>query len=74
MSLTRDHGHIIFECDNACGDTFESGSKSFEEALAAFRLEGWRVMQKPATVWRHFCSKSCEDEWLEKIKTQKERT
>lgn len=65
MSLTRDRGLIIFECDN-CHDTFETETKSFQEALALLKAEpGW-FMRKLGNDWYHFHDNKCYREFMKK--------
>lgn len=59
MSTTRDHGKIVFECDE-CGDTFESGTSDFEEALHKAKHDQDWLVTKEGQTWLHICP-SCID-------------
>lgn len=51
--LTRIHGKYVFECD-ACGDTLETETKDFNEALRIMRDANWRA-QQVGSDWVHSC-------------------
>jgi hypothetical protein len=57
MSIDRQYGKINFECDN-CGDTIETESKDFDEAMSAMRADGWRSVRDDGA-WKHYC-KECK--------------
>lgn len=52
--ITRIYGKIVFECDS-CGDTLETETKEFDEALAQLRRENWKAA-KFGDVWQHLCN------------------
>lgn len=52
--IDRQHGEIIFECDD-CGDTLETGESEWVDAQAEFRREGWRA-QNLSGEWLHLCA------------------
>lgn len=60
MSFTRDRGIIIFECNN-CGNTLDSETKDFDEALYALKTDGWRF-DKSGKEYKHYCNDKC---WVE---------
>lgn len=51
--IDRQHGLIIFECDN-CADTLETGEREFPDAMAVFRREGWKA-QRSGSAYVHAC-------------------
>jgi predicted RNA-binding Zn-ribbon protein involved in translation (DUF1610 family) len=51
--LDRQHGKIIFECD-VCGDTLESDTRDFNEALLTLKNESWSA-RKIGSDWVHSC-------------------
>jgi hypothetical protein len=53
MSLDRQHGDVVFECDG-CADTFETSTGDFDTAFAAVTREGWHAL-KTGDVWSHYC-------------------
>ncbi len=59
MSLHRDHGEIVFECDG-CGETLETLTTDFWAAAAKLKDEGWRT-RKRGQEWEHFCSEDCAE-------------
>lgn len=60
MSITRDHGVIIFMCDG-CDDELETGEDDWDMALSQMKVEGWvsRLEANPyrgkPEIWRHYC-------------------
>ena len=65
MSLTRDKGLIVFQCDE-CHDTLETETKSFQGALDLLKAEkGWE-MRKLGSYWYHFCSSACLKIFMER--------
>lgn len=59
MSIERQHGEIIFECDE-CGDTLDTFTKRFDDALAVLNDAGWMAV-KVDDHYEHVCDK-CSDE------------
>lgn len=59
MSIDRQKGDIIFECD-ACGETFETNQADFNTGFGMIKRAGWRA-RKIKDVWSHYCD-CCEDE------------
>lgn len=53
MTLSRDRGLIVFECDE-CGDTEETETRDFAEAREHIRAEGWTT-QRSGDDWLHVC-------------------
>lgn len=53
MTINRDHGLVMFECDD-CGEVFDSEIHDFSEAWQAAKEEGW-VAAKLGGKWEHFC-------------------
>lgn len=53
MSLHREGGKIVFECDE-CEDTEETETSDFEEARDHIRAEGWTT-RKVGDDWVHRC-------------------
>lgn len=70
MSIIREAGAIVFECDGGCGARVETDEKGFEEALAVFQTgegEDWLVT-KASGDWEHYCGESgdnCKESQLE---------
>jgi hypothetical protein len=60
MSVLRDHGIIMFECDN-CGDTFETKYSDFYAALSLAQKKGWQTIEK--NNWKHYCPVCEPGEW-----------
>jgi hypothetical protein len=54
MSVLRQHGQIVFECD-ACGDTHESGTTDFHDAYADAKDAGWVSFKNDEGDWEHRC-------------------
>lgn len=58
MSITRDYGEVVFECDSPnCVGSLETGVESFEVALSKLRQAGWQEDFFQGN-WRHYC-KDC---------------
>lgn len=57
MSLTQDHGNIVFECDGKdCREMMDTGTSNFDAALSASRLAGWHPRKPPGfKEWLHLC-------------------
>ena len=51
--LDRQHGKIVFECDD-CGAVLETGESDFSDAVSAMRDAGW-TSRKIGDVWTHKC-------------------
>lgn len=70
MSITRDKGLIVFQCDN-CHDTLETETNSFQGARDLLKAtKGW-FARKLGKDWYHFCDDSCHQEFM--TKRSKER-
>lgn len=60
MALIRDHGKIVFVCDE-CGEGFETDETDFYNALDAFRTdaepEGWTSSNTGSgeSPWVNYC-------------------
>jgi Fe2+ or Zn2+ uptake regulation protein len=55
--LDRQHGKIIFVCDD-CGESLETGTGEFDDALAILRDERWQPklsLQQHSGEWKHYC-------------------
>lgn len=64
MSITRDHGEFVVECDAPhCHVTLETGARDFDGARDAMRNEQWITRKSHITnhEWKHFCSQECSD-------------
>lgn len=57
MTLIRDHGKIIFECDS-CTANLETDSSNFDIALEELWRHNWRSYRRNGT-YEHRCS-DCE--------------
>lgn len=57
MSLTTDHGDIIFQCDMpGCPATLESNTSNFEAARNALRRARWKPFKAANDApWQHCC-------------------
>ena len=56
MGIEKQHGHVIFICDE-CGDDFNTDETDFLEALQAVKDEGWLVQRNNEdTEWMHICN------------------
>lgn len=58
--LTKIHGKHCFECDN-CGDTLESDTDDFPDALRIMRSQNWQA-KKIGQDWVHTCFGCTETE------------
>jgi hypothetical protein len=54
MTVERQHGMILFICDN-CGEDFDSDTDEFMEAVTALKDEGWKIAKNEDDDWVHFC-------------------
>jgi len=52
--LDRQHGQITFECD-VCGDTLDTDTSDFSEAIRTLKNEGWTARRIGAD-WIHSCA------------------
>lgn len=57
MSFTRNHGVVIYECDN-CGNFNDTETKDFEQAKEIIKSEGW-ITHKEGQEWKNYCSNRC---------------
>ncbi len=64
MSITRDNGEVVFNCDK-CPEIVETGEEDFQEAFAGAKSEGWRAV-KIGNEWEHRCPTCVEDERAKK--------
>lgn len=60
MSLTRDRGKVVFECDR-CGEALETEEKDFDAAREKLTAEGW-LTRKHGKDWCHYCGELCKNE------------
>jgi predicted RNA-binding Zn-ribbon protein involved in translation (DUF1610 family) len=51
--LDRQRGNIVFECD-VCGETLDSDTRDFGEAIRALKNESWKA-RKIGVDWVHAC-------------------
>lgn len=58
--IQRHEGQVVFECD-ACPEELETECDDFQEALAVFKRDGWRV-EKVGDEWVHTCPSCADDE------------
>jgi hypothetical protein len=58
MTITHDHGDIVFQCDGKdCRETLETNTSNFESARNVLRRRGWKPSKDSATgEWRHQCA------------------
>jgi hypothetical protein len=55
MSITRDHGMVVFECDTEqCCETLETGRYDFADAVNELSEKGWKTC-KVGDAWEHTC-------------------
>lgn len=59
MTITRDGGEIVFNCDS-CPEFVETGEEDFQEAFALAKRDGWRA-RKEGAEWVHDCPSCAED-------------
>lgn len=65
MSLTKDKGLIVFQCDE-CHDTLETETNSFQEALDLLKAtRGWQA-RKLGRDWYHFHNEACHQSFMDK--------
>jgi len=60
MSMTRDHGDFVFECDS-CGNALETNEDDFNVAISALKREGWKSA-KSGSSWKHICPDCTQEE------------
>lgn len=59
MSITRDRGMVVFECDSAgCHEALDTGRYDFSDAVTEMNEKGWRS-RKDGEAWKHTCP-SCQ--------------
>jgi hypothetical protein len=59
MSITRDYGQLVFECDAPdCLEVLETESETWEIAKSKFDKAGWQSKHF-AGDWWHYCPE-CE--------------
>jgi len=58
MSITYDHGNIVFQCDGeGCRETLETETSNFESARNVLRRAHWKPSKDRASdEWRHQCA------------------
>jgi len=58
MSLSYDHGDIVFQCDTkGCREMIETYTSNWESARNALRRAHWKPNRDPITQeYRHTCS------------------
>lgn len=55
MSITHDHGDIVFLCDgNLCHRSIATETSNFDSALNLLKRRKWTA-RKVSGVWQHFC-------------------
>jgi hypothetical protein len=55
MTVDRQKGNIIFECD-ACNETLETNTSNWDAAMNMLRHGGWKA-RKEDEEWVHYCDK-----------------
>ena len=60
MSITKDRGNIVFECD-CCSETLDTEEKDFEDAMRTAKDNGFKAICIYGE-WKHICSKECEED------------
>lgn len=59
MSVDRQHGKLIFICDE-CGDDINTGEADWIDGLRVMRSSGWgRRHDSDGGQWQHLCQ-DCE--------------
>jgi predicted RNA-binding Zn-ribbon protein involved in translation (DUF1610 family) len=53
MTIHRDHGNVVFECDG-CDDTFTIDDPDFSVSWAAAKRDDW-ITRKLGSEWHHYC-------------------
>jgi Fe2+ or Zn2+ uptake regulation protein len=59
MTVDRQHGYIIFECDS-CNEVYEVDHDDFDRAYAQVKQSGWKAI-KIGKDWEHHCP-DCQEE------------
>lgn len=55
MTLHKDRGKFVFECD-ACPDVLHTETRDFQEARDELTAEHWATRKSETTgAWRHYC-------------------
>lgn len=55
MSITYDHGDIVFQCDRkGCHATVETETSNFDSALNLLRRHRWKA-RKAGGEWKQYC-------------------
>jgi hypothetical protein len=58
MSVTYDHGDIVFQCDS-CRETLETGTSNFDAARNLLRRAHWKPFRNSnprGDEWLHACA------------------
>lgn len=59
MSIERARGGVInFICD-ICGNTLDTGTSEWKDAMAKMREDGWRSKKFDDDQWAHYCDDQC---------------
>lgn len=66
MSLTRDRGYIVFECDQ-CKEPHETGTIKLDIAVQRIKALGWFI-RPDRGVWLHYCGMDCFKLWQKREK------
>jgi hypothetical protein len=58
MTITHDHGDIVFQCDTkGCRATLETNTSNFESARNVLRRAHWKPEKdRSSDEWRHRCA------------------
>lgn len=60
MSITRDFGMLVFECNGPdCVESLETDTEDWDEAKDLFDDEEWQA-RRVANQWFHYC-KACKE-------------
>jgi radical SAM protein with 4Fe4S-binding SPASM domain len=55
VTIARDNGDVVFECDQ-CGEILEGITSDFNAAWNRAKREGWKAV-KQSDAWEHSCPK-----------------
>jgi hypothetical protein len=56
MTITHDHGDIVFQCDTkGCRATLETNTSNFESARNVLRRNHWKPIKTGSDEWKHEC-------------------
>lgn len=55
MTVDRQKGNVVFECD-ACNETLETKTSNFSAAMNLLHHEGWKARREDGE-WVHYCDK-----------------